>query len=342
MVLEGDRVQVVIVTTPQAIDELTEAVISLGGEVQGHYEGCLQALAPIDSLESLSEEEYVLRIREPSRFITQALMELGNATTEGVAASNAASWHTAGYNGTGVRVAVIDGGFTNYSTLLGSDLPSSVGTYDWTGSGIEGSVHGTACAEIVHDMAPGASIDLHKINTGVELGMAVTQAIADGVDIISMSGGWSRDGPGDGTGYLANIVADARSNGIFYATAAGNDAVETWAGNYVNINIEPNDYHTWDGASAVLNYMMFSPISCYNFPPGYPLKGFLHWDDWGAPDQDYNLHLFRWQLDESTLHWVASSTNSQNGVPGQTPEEYISITAAGGELLCLGGRASEL
>ena len=67
MVLEGDRVQVVIVTTPQAIDKLTETVISLGGEVQGHYEGHLQALVPIDSLESLAEQEDVQRIREPSR-----------------------------------------------------------------------------------------------------------------------------------------------------------------------------------------------------------------------------------------------------------------------------------
>jgi hypothetical protein len=330
MVLEGDRVQVVIVTTPQAIDELTETVISLGGEVQGHYEGRLQALVPIDSLESLAEQEYVLRIREPSRPIPQALMELGSATTEGVAASNVASWHSAGYNGTGVQVAVIDGGFTDYSTLLGSDLPVSVGTYDWTGSGIEGSEHGTACAEIVHDMAPGASIDLHKINTNVELGIAVTQAITDGVDIISMSMGWSLGGPGDGTGFLASIVADARSNGIFFATAAGNDAVVSWAGNYVNFNIETSDYHAWDGTSAVLNYMGSSPGSCYNFPPGYPLRAGLHWDDWGVVDQDYNLHLYRKQLDDGSDHYVTSSTNTQNGGSGQTPEEYISITAAGG------------
>jgi len=67
IVLEGDRVQVVILTTATVIDKLTETVISLGGEVQGHYEGHLQALVPIDSLESLAEQEDVQRIREPSR-----------------------------------------------------------------------------------------------------------------------------------------------------------------------------------------------------------------------------------------------------------------------------------
>ncbi len=67
MVLEGDRVQVVIVTTPQAIDKLTETVVSLGGEVQGHYKGQLQILVPIDSLESLAEQQDVQRILEPSQ-----------------------------------------------------------------------------------------------------------------------------------------------------------------------------------------------------------------------------------------------------------------------------------
>ncbi len=328
MVLAGDRVQVVIMTTPQAIDKLTETVISLGGEVQGHYEGRLQALVPIDSLESLAEQQPVQLIREPSQPITQVLTELGSATSEGVAASNVATWHTAGYNGTGVRIAVIDIGFTNYSTLLGSDLPSSVGTYDWTGSGIDGDKHGTACAEIVHEMAPGASIDLHKISTEVELGLAVSQTISDGVDIISMSLGWTLDGPGDGTGYLASIVADARSQGIFYATAAGNEAEVTWAGNYVNSGT--NDYHAWGGASVWDNFMGSDSDHCYVFPPGYPLRAGLHWDDWDPADQDYNLHLYRWPLVESTIYRVGSSTNTQNGGPGQTPEEGISYTAAGG------------
>jgi len=323
MVLEGDSVQVVIVTTPQAVDKLTETVISLGGEVQGHYEGHLQALVPIDSLESLAEQQHVQRIREPSQPITLELTEIGSAITEGVTVSNVAAWHTAGYNGAGVRVAVIDIGFTNYSTLLGSDLPSSVVTFDWTIPGTPSSAHGTACAEIVHDMAPGASIDLHKISTDVELGLAVSQAISDGVDIISMSLGWTLDGPGDGTGYLASIVADARSHGIFYATAAGNEAEVTWAGNYVDSGY--NDYHAWNGASVWYNFMGSFPNNCV-IPPDYPLRAGLHWDDWGAVDQDYNLHLYRWP-GGSDIYRVASSTNTQNGVAGQTPEEYISYTA---------------
>jgi hypothetical protein len=327
MLLEGDRVQVILVTEPAAIPGLVQAIERFRGETQGDYEGLLQALVPIDAVEALADRSDVQLIREPRRAIEMELPEAGSATTEGVAASNAAAWHSAGTDGTGVRVAVVDGGFTGYSALLGSDLPSSVGTYDWVGGGMDGTEHGTACAEIAYDMAPGATMDLHKVSTVVDLNQAVTQAIADGVDVISMSGGWIVDGPGDGTGNLANIVDTARSNGIFWANAAGNEAEVTWAGAYVNSGT--SNYHAWDGGSTWYNFMG-EGTSCIVFPAGYPIYGGLHWDDWTAVNQDYNLHLFRWPLSGSTLYLVASSTDPQNGGGGQTPQEYISYTAAGG------------
>lgn len=327
MVIAGDRVQVTLLSEPAAIPGLARAVEALGGELQGDYAGRLQALVPMQALEALAERSEVQVIRDPWRAIELQLPEAGSATTEGLAASNAGAWHSAGYDGTGVRVAIIDAGFTDYLTLLGSDLPVSVGTYDWTGSGMGGSEHGTACAEIVHDMAPGATMYLHKVSTGVNLGQAVTQAIADGVDVISMSLGWTLDGPGDGTGYLAGIVNTARANGIFYATAAGNDAEVNWAGVYDNSGT--SGYHAWDGGTTWYNFMG-QGSSCINFPAGYPIRGGLHWDDWSAVTQDYDLHLYRYPLSGTTLYRVASSTNSQNGGVGQTPQEYISYTAAGG------------
>lgn len=327
MMLEGDRVQVILVSELTDIPGLAQAVEGLGGETQGHYEGLLQALVPLNALEPLADRSEVQFIRDPWRAIELESPEVGAATTEGVVASNAAAWHSAGYSGTGVRVAVIDAGFTDYGMLLGSDLPGSVGTYDWTGSGMGGSAHGTACAEIVHDMAPGAMMDLHKVSTAVELGLAVTQAIADGVDVISMSLGWVLDGPGDGTGYLANIVHTARANGIFYATAAGNDAEVNWAGIYEDSGT--SNYHAWDGGTLWYNFMG-EGSSCVVFPAGYPIRGGLHWDDWSVVNQDYDLHLLRWPLTGSTLYTVASSTNPQNGGAGETPQEYISYTAAGG------------
>lgn len=292
MFLRDDRVQVVIVTTEEALSEVREEVEAVGGEYQLHYQNLLQALVPIGELEALAGRPDVQIIREPQRAIPLAPMQVGSQTTEGVAASGASSWHAAGYNGTGVRVAVIDVGFTGYSGLLGTDLPSSVTTYDWTGTGLGGTYHGTACAEVVHDMAPGATMYLHKIGTDVELGNAVNKAIADGVKVISMSLGWVLDGPGDGTGNLANIVNNARSNGIFYATAAGNEAEVSWHGTYTDN--DGDDAHEWNASGQEVNFFGPGDGSAYVVPAGYPIVCGLHWDDWTAVNQDYDLELYRW------------------------------------------------
>ena len=54
-------------------------------------------------------------------------------------------------------------------------------------------------------------MDLHKVSTEVEVGNAVDQAIANEVDIISMSLGWKLDGPGDGTGFLGTVPAMSKA-----------------------------------------------------------------------------------------------------------------------------------
>jgi hypothetical protein len=320
MVLQDDRVQVKIVTTEEAIGNVREAVEAVGGEYQTHYQNLLQALVPIGELEALAERPDVQIIREPQRAIPLAPIQIGSQTTEGVAASNASAWHTAGHTGSGVRVAVIDAGFTGYSGLLGTDLPGSVTTYDWTGSGMGGSEHGTACAEVVYDMAYGATMDLHKVSTDVELGNAVTQAIADGVDIISMSLGWTLDGPGDGTGNLANIVNNARSNGIFYALAAGNNAEHSWSGTY---NESGYGTHLWASGQDI-NYFGPGNGDAWVIPAGFPIIVDLHWDDWTAVNQDLDMELFR--LTSSGWSFVTGSYNDQAG-SYPTPDESIIIDA---------------
>lgn len=155
MVLQDDMVQVTIITSESedSITSVREAVKAEGGENQLHYKNLLQAIVPISALKALAGWPDIQLIREPQR----AIPMIGNQTTEGVTASSAAGWqgHNRPCTGRGVRVAVIDGGFTGYNTLLGTDLPSSVNTHDWTGTAMEGSPHGTACAEIIYDMPPG-------------------------------------------------------------------------------------------------------------------------------------------------------------------------------------------
>jgi uncharacterized repeat protein (TIGR02543 family) len=186
---------------------------------------------------------------------------------------------------------------------------------------MEVSKHGTACAEVVFDMASGITMDLHKITTPEELGNAVTRAIADGVDIISMSAGWLLGGPGDGAGPLADIVNEARSNGIFFAVAAGNHAEASWSG--IFSDTDGDDFHEWVPGGQEVNYFGPGNGRIFNLQVGIPVLVALHWNDWTVVDQDYNLLLVHW--DGSAWQVVDQSTNVQDGGAGQTPEEGISI-----------------
>jgi len=165
-------------------------------------------------------------------------------------------------------------------------------------------------------------MDLHRINYQVDFGNAVDQAIADGADIISASIGWFIDGPGDGTGLLASIVQNARQNGIFFATSAGNSAEHSWSGTFTPESADPETVHLYAPGQNINGFG--PPGSYWVLPAGVPLRVGLHWDDWTVVNQDYDLILVGnrgagWELVESSAYW-------QDGSPGQTPIEFISTT----------------
>ncbi len=330
MVVDEAGVQVEILTTPEAVPDLIKAIEASGGWYQGHYEDLVQAWVPIDSVEAIAARPDVLYVREPQRAVpADAAAPSGPAgvaavTSEGVAVSNALAWHSAGYTGQGVRVAVFDSGFKDYTSLLGTELPDAVKAYDHVGDGIGTHSYGTAAAEVVHDMAPAAMLSLHRINTAVELGQAVDQAAADGAKVISMALNWLSDGPGDGTGPLASIAAGARSKGILFLNSAGNLGLTTWSGTFVERPVDANVYHAWDGGTKWINFLGQGDGSCYLKAPGSVIQGSLHWDDWTEVQQDYDLRLYRWPGEGTTVYLVATSTNPQNGGEGQTPEEFVS------------------
>ena len=94
------------------------------------------------------------------------------------------------------------------------------------GGGIIGIYgNGSACAEIVHDIAPDAEIHLYKVGNFVDLENAKDAAIQEGLDIVTVSLGWDfARGFGDGTGSACEIVDDAFQNNVLWVNAAGNEA----------------------------------------------------------------------------------------------------------------------
>ena len=143
----------------------TSTIDGLGGTIVAERDGrFLVAMRP-EVLLSLAGDPSVAFVTVPAAPVTDGVVN------QGVSGQGADGWHQAGFDGSGINVLVVDSGFAGLGAAQASgDLPPS-----FAGSGIGptcggGSLagpdptdtHGTAVAEVVHDMAPGASLYLYR------------------------------------------------------------------------------------------------------------------------------------------------------------------------------------
>lgn len=334
----GQRVLVQAVTRAATLDAAMKAIGAAGGEVTGVAdEGRLiQGWLPVGAIASVAAQPSIDYIRRPAEVQLFDTIQVGGSTSEGVAAMNAQAWQTAGYRGAGVKIGIIDGGFQGYPTLLGTDLPASVTVKNFVDGETDpqvngGGVHGTACAEVIHDVAPNAQLFLAKIGTNVDLAEAVAWLKdTQHVNIISTSLGWYNLTPGDGTGEFANLVSQARAAGILWATAASNDREAHWGGPFTDTdNDKYHDFAQTGSGPQEVDYFGPGDGSAYVIPAGYAFRVFLRWDDWASHNQDYDLYLFRWN--GSAWVQIASSEDLQDGSSGQTPTEYAFAATSGSD-----------
>jgi Subtilase family len=170
-------------------------------------------------------------------------------TSQGVYRTGADVLQAQGLRGDGVKIAVLDLGFgTRWRSKLGTELPAADGidavqSFDMTTgqpeiAGLSSSdtptSHGESVAEVVHDMAPDATLTLVNYHTELEFQQAVDWLIAgpDGkprVDVIVHSNSFL-DGPFDGSGPTAQEVDKAEAAGILWVNSAGNYAQRHWSG----------------------------------------------------------------------------------------------------------------
>ena len=145
-------------------------------------------------------------------------------TSEGLAATGAPGWHTAGHTGAGVTVAILDVGFDGLDDVPADDRPADVATMAFDEDGVLDALtdHGTQMAEIIHDVAPDA--DLVAVTfADAQFAETVVWLEQIGVDVVSFSMEWT-DGPLDGTHWTAPIIQASIDAGITWVVAAGNSA----------------------------------------------------------------------------------------------------------------------
>ena len=303
----------------------------------------VEAYVPVSLLPDTSEQEGVISVRT----IIPPQPAQSAASSEAATAHGATAWHSAGLKGQGVRIGVIDVGFSGFRGLMGSELPSSVEARCYTDIGIftsnladceaEDDPHGTTVTEAAFDIAPEATYYIANPISYGDLAGAVDWMVDHDVDTINYSVGEIWSGPGDGTSPYSNsslkTVDAAVAGGITWINAGGNSATETWFGNFSDP--DGNDYH---------NFTENDNCNTFDVEEGNPyIWAFLRWDDvWQGSTEDLDLELYRVSpFIETTLRIpaiLAGGATIQDGESGDIPfeEVFYEVSSAGTYCLAVG------
>jgi len=257
----------------------------------------------------LTELEHVIAVRLPEKRVRDGSAIGG----EGAGVIGADEWHAAGFTGAGLRIGILDLSFVGYEDLLGAELPeyvtvSTFGSIDFD----ETDPHGTACAEIIHEIAPDAELFFAWYDGyDTAFGEAVNWLQSEGVDVISHSANGYK-GPFDGSAWDSQEVDRLSAQGILWVNSAGNEALSHHRSTFTD---EDGDgLHEFAPGEEML--------TLYN--GGY-VRVVLNWeDDWGQARQDYELFLY-----DAAGSELASSQDAQSGEYGNEPLEAIYYETGG-------------
>jgi hypothetical protein len=344
---DAGRVQVYI--RPEgALADGEEAVRRAGGTVERSSEstGYVQARVSPETLEALAADGAVRFVRLPD----YGYPNTGSRTSAGDRILEASVVRADfGVDGTGIKVGVISDGVGGLAQSQSTgDLPAGVNTTTCNvagGSPGADGAEGTAMMEIVHDLAPGASLLFGHMTTSNEFNQAV-DCLAANADVVVDDESWFNVGPYNGTNVIsANTSAQLNKNTNrirAYATSVGNQAVEHYLGKFKNagftfkFNNITYTVHQFAGGAGTTD--AGDGLSCdgtgnapfcantVDLVHNGALSVFLQWDSpFNSASDDYDLFL----LDSTTGHVVASSTDRQNG--HQEPTESVFFTNKGAE-----------
>ncbi|MBD3346372.1 MAG: S8 family serine peptidase [Chitinivibrionales bacterium] len=282
------------------------SVEKYGGAIDAVSDSYLRVSIIPDRLELLEQHPGFRAIRLPYDLIEQG--GLGTYVSESVELIHALEFHEQGVRGSGIKVAVIDGGFGTLTEKVQSgELPQETYHKDFSGEGIEGGGdHGIAVAEQVMDIAPDAELHCLKIKDIVDLENAAGYLRLNNIPVVNMSLSWQGASYFDDTGPFATLVNESYDNdGVFWVTAAGNKGNSHWRGLWEDA--DANDKLDFDSLSNRLRAIEpYETVSVY-----------LNWDQYG---KRFLTDLDLYVIDENDSLIAFSSTNQRFSA---TPLEHV-------------------
>ena len=338
----GANRSVAVALTPEpgaSADDLIAEAEANGAEVSVVFDDVVFARVPLDSVDRLGSSDdlnYMNRQLELKPAYPGATP--GGAAADGVGSVNADRLHARGITGQGVRVGILDFGFEGYRELQGKGMlpaPAAARAFNRAGTIEKGGVHGTACAEIVHAMAPDAEIYLAAIDGAEDQIIQAAFWLAEqGIDILSFSGG-GHAGPHNGRALLDRLVASIAGKGILWVNAAGNEGASHWGGKAVDRNRDG-----WiDIGPGGENFMVIQPKVA-------GISVLAVWDDWGlnpnmpASTEDIDAYLFQYNPKTRSTNLIGKSVNPQRG--RGKPLEFIGTRVQAKRPYLLALRAAKL
>ena len=320
----GDSVGVIILLSGN-VDGVVAFLEANGASNINAGEDYIEAFVPVLLLGQTSEQPGVLRvdqIQPPGE--TQGTPQV---TGQGPGVHGSGAWNDAGYSGQGIKVGVIDRGFSGFSDIMGTEVPARVEArcYTWLGQHSQnlsdcsdGGTHGTIVSESVIDIAPESTFYISDPQSLSELRDAVDWMISEGVSVINHSRLWTFDGPGDGTSPLSisplNSIDRAVAASIVWVNAAGNQATGTW------FQHGPFDYTTETIDGEEIRFLRFSGSEIRNRDSYIGGRLELRWDDeWGGADTDLDLFALARGTDVIALQGI----DLQTGEAWHNPYESV-------------------
>lgn len=286
--------------------------------VNSTYGGMINATVRGEDLFDLADPDAV-------RFVEENSDPKQHAISEGVADTNTDAVHDNGFTGAGETVAIIDIQFNPDN----SDIQDSVVATIGAGAAYlsNSGLHGTACAEIVHDMAPDADLVLASVYHETSSG-GVYSDIVETIDkiesqteatVATMSLGFKQTLRLDGQDYISQRVSQFTGGGRVFSVSAGNEADGVhWDGEWTDTS--GNGYMEFDDSGTE-----FFEVTTTNSGQEVVVQSDADWNT----GQGYSIEVY-----DSNMNRISSPTRTTTpaqavGVPGSsgsTTTSYIQIS----------------
>jgi hypothetical protein len=276
--------------------------------------GLVSAMVAPGQLLTLASQPFVRSVKP----VTPPQTNIGSSMTEGDSLLNADQFRALfGYSGAGMKIGIISDGVDHWTTARDTgDLPSDFHVL----SNTQGGGEGTAMAEIVHDIAPNASLYFHDhCNDQIQFNQAITELVDAGCQVIVDDIYWWGE-PYFEDGLIGQHVNQlVQTRNIVYVTSAGNYAKGHYQGQFYARGGSLTDWHDFsNGSNATFRSLSFS------VPPGGRVVVILQWDDpFTQSGNDYDLYV----TDYSTGEYRGKSLQVQNG--DDEPSEGLIVENTG-------------